>query len=315
MIAHEVIIVGGGPAGSAAAKELKQANRDVIILDKKSFPRVKLCAGWVTPKVFKLLKVEPDDYPYGLLKFNKLYYDFGKFTLPIPTKQYSIRRFEFDNWLHELSGVEIIQHKVEQIEEKDGYYLIDGKYKSKYLIGGGGTNCPVYNILFKGASPRPVENKIVAMEEEFEYDWKDPRCLLWFGDLKFKGYSWYVPKANGYLNVGIGATYLGLKSLGINIREAWENFTKKLEKEGLVKSHNFEGKGYTYFLRNKISNPRKGNAFIVGDALGLATLDMGEGISPAIESGILAARAIVNNSNFNVNKIGKYSFTSILFRK
>ena len=315
MIEHEVIIVGGGPAGSAAALKLKKAGKDVITLDKRNFPRVKLCAGWVTPKVFKLLNVGPGDYPYGLLKLKKLYYDFGKFRLPVPTKQYSIRRFEFDNWLHELSGVEIIQHKVKAIEKNNDHFVIDGKFKAKYLIGAGGTNCPVYNILFKEVNPRPVENKIVAMEEEFEYDWKDARCLLWFGDLKFKGYSWYVPKANGYLNVGIGATYLGLKSLGINIKDAWKDFTKKLESLGLVTNHKFEGKGYGYFLRNKISNPRLGNAFIIGDALGLATLDMGEGISPAIESGILAARAIINNSNFQVNKIGKYSFTSILLRK
>ncbi len=41
----DVLIVGGGPAGSSAAWKLKQAGADVLVLDKERFPRLKLCAG------------------------------------------------------------------------------------------------------------------------------------------------------------------------------------------------------------------------------------------------------------------------------
>jgi len=104
MFEAKTIIVGGGPAGSSAALELIKAGKEVIILDKAKFPRLKLCAGWVTPKVFRLLGTTAENYPYGIIKFDKLYYDFGKFRIGVRTKQYSIRRTEFDNWLHELSS-------------------------------------------------------------------------------------------------------------------------------------------------------------------------------------------------------------------
>ena len=52
---------------------------------------------------------------------------------------------------------------------------------------------------------------------------------------------------------------------------------------------------------------RRGNALIAGDAVGLATLDMGEGIGPAIRSGLLAAEAIVNGSGYAVRGIPKVS--------
>ncbi len=315
MIEAETIIVGGGPAGSAAAMELRRAGREVLILDKSDFPRVKLCAGWVTPKVFSLLKVSPEEYPHGIIKFDKLHYDFGKFRLPVKTVQYSVRRYEFDVWLHSLAGAPLEKHKVENIEFRNGYYVLDDKYKSRYLIGAGGTYCPVYRKFFAEINPRAIENKIVAIEEEFPYEWQDDRCLLWFGDLKLRGYAWYVPKANNHINIGLGGTYYGLRREGLNIKYYWKKFTEKLIALGLVENREFNGKGYSYFLRSNVAKIRRDNAFIVGDAVGLATLDMGEGIAPAIESGLLAARAIAYGENYSVAKIARYSFPAILFAK
>ena len=53
---HETIIVGGGPAGSSCAWKLKNTGSDVLILDKQTFPRLKLCAGWITAKVMEDLQ-------------------------------------------------------------------------------------------------------------------------------------------------------------------------------------------------------------------------------------------------------------------
>jgi len=58
---HRVIIIGGGPAGAACAWKLVQAGVDCLILDKKTFPRPKICAGWVTPEVLQDLQVKPHD--------------------------------------------------------------------------------------------------------------------------------------------------------------------------------------------------------------------------------------------------------------
>ncbi len=67
MRSAEIIIVGGGPAGSAAARSLKAAGADVLVLDKERFPRHKLCAGWITPQAVNDLQLEIGAYPHGFL--------------------------------------------------------------------------------------------------------------------------------------------------------------------------------------------------------------------------------------------------------
>jgi flavin-dependent dehydrogenase len=61
-IQFEVLVVGGGPAGSTLARALTQCGMRVGVLDKEQFPRQKVCAGWVTPAVMQELEIDLDDY-------------------------------------------------------------------------------------------------------------------------------------------------------------------------------------------------------------------------------------------------------------
>ncbi len=65
MQSYDVLIVGGGPAGSTLAYSLRSSGLKIAILDKKSFPRQKTCAGWITPEVMRLLNIDPEDYAKG----------------------------------------------------------------------------------------------------------------------------------------------------------------------------------------------------------------------------------------------------------
>jgi len=58
----EVLIVGGGPAGSACAAALAAAGRDALVIDVAVFPRDKPCAGWITPEVAAALPMPLDEY-------------------------------------------------------------------------------------------------------------------------------------------------------------------------------------------------------------------------------------------------------------
>ena len=62
MDACDVLIVGGGPAGSSCAWGLRGSGLDVAILDRQTFPRDKICGGWITPQVLSELGIDPAEY-------------------------------------------------------------------------------------------------------------------------------------------------------------------------------------------------------------------------------------------------------------
>ncbi len=298
----DVLIVGGGPAGSSAARRLKKAGIDVLVLDKERFPRLKLCAGWITPDVVRDLDMDIDTYPHRFLTFDKLHIHLKGLHLKVPCVQHSIRRFEFDAWLLEQSCAEVVEHTVRNIRREADGYVIDDSFRARYLIGAGGTRCPVYRTFFKERNPREVELQTVTLEHEIEFDWKDPDCHLWFFDNGLPGYSWYVPKEDGWLNVGIGGMAERIKRSDRDIKEHWSLFTGMLERK-LASGAQYDPTGYSYFLHGKVEVPRIEDAFITGDAAGLATRDMCEGIGPAIRSGFRAAEAILDGTTYSLEGV------------
>jgi menaquinone-9 beta-reductase len=312
MIETEVLIIGAGPAGSACAWQLTRHGIPNLVLDKAAFPRVKPCAGWVTPEVFRLLEVDPEDYPLGLTRFGFFNISLRGLKFKLPTHQYAIRRIEFDNWLLQRSGAEYYQQSVSRIVNDNGRFIIDNQFSSKYLVGAGGTHCPVRRKLFSHRIKEDKTGLIVAKEEEFPYEYDDDTCYLWFFEDGLPGYAWYVPKAEGYLNVGVGGSAAAMKANGTTLNHYWDLLVEKLDTMGLVKNHAYKPLGHSYFLRGPAPQIRDGNAFLVGDSLGLATKDMGEGIGPAIHSGHLAADEIIYNSPYQVSRIPRYSFPSLL---
>jgi menaquinone-9 beta-reductase len=306
----EVVIVGGGPAGSSAAWKLKRAGADVLILDRERFPRLKLCAGWITPEVVRELEMDLCSYPHRLLTFPRLRVHVGRLHVPVACVQHSIRRVEFDAWLLERSGAPVEQHNVRHIVRDGDYYVIDDQYRCRYLIGAGGTRCPVYRELFRELNPRASELQIVTLEHEIQYDWQDSDCHLWFFDKGLPGYSWYVPKERGWLNVGVGGIATRMKSSGHDIREHWAHLADMLGSR-LSPGAQYDPTGYSYYLRGKVKVVRRDNAFITGDAAGLATRDLGEGIGPAIRSGMRVAQAILKGSVYRLDDVTGLSVSSI----
>ena len=302
----DVLIVGGGPAGSSAAWRLRRAGADVLVVDQEQFPRLKLCAGWITPEVVRDLEIDIASYPHRFLTFQRLQIHLKGLRLPVPCVQHSIRRFEFDAWLLERSGAPVVQHQVREIVPDGDGYVIDNRIRCRYLIGAGGTRCPVYRSLFRAANPRARELQAVTLEHEFPYQWSEGDCHLWFFGHGLPGYAWYVPKANGYLNVGIGGMAQRLKTRGDDIKPHWQRLTSALESR-LVPGGDWEPAGYSYYLRGRVDMVRSGNAFITGDAAGLATRDLCEGIGPAVRSGLRAAEAILGSTTYRLDDLADSS--------
>ena len=302
MKSWDAVVVGGGPAGSSAAWALKRGGADVLVLDKERFPRLKLCAGWITPDVVRDLALDVSTYPHRFLTFERMHFHWKGVHLPLKCVQHSIRRFEFDAWLLERSGAQVEQHTVREIRRDAGGYLIDGAYRCRYLIGAGGTRCPVYRSFFREHNPRATELQTVTLEHEFAYDWRDPDCHLWFFPQGLPGYSWYVPKADGWLNVGVGGMAERVKRSGTDIKQHWANLTRMLGRK-LAPGAGYEPAGYSYYLRGAVQTVRVEDAFITGDAAGLATRDMCEGIGPAVRSGLAAAQAILTGVPYDLRDV------------
>jgi flavin-dependent dehydrogenase len=310
----DAIVVGGGPAGSTCAWKLKEAGLDVVVLDRASFPRTKLCAGWVTPKALMDLELNPGDYPHSFMTFDALLLHWKFFTVKLTSPQHSIRRYEFDDFLLRRSGATVRTHKVREIHRDNGDFVVDGEYRGKFLIGAGGASCPVYRTFFRERCPHRRSLQAATLEQEFAYDWRDPACHLWFFNDGLPGYAWYVPKANGHINIGLGGMAAQLKQRGGNLHDYWHKFTLRLKKRGLVVCDDLRPSGYSYFLRGGVESACDRNAYLVGDAVGLATRDMCEGIGPAIESGLLAARSIVTGSEYSLAGIPSLSGQSFISR-
>ncbi|MBZ0217348.1 MAG: NAD(P)/FAD-dependent oxidoreductase [Fimbriimonadaceae bacterium] len=312
----ETIIVGGGPAGSTCGWHLTRHGREALILDKSPFPRLKLCAGWISEKVMTDLEFDETTYPHQILKLDIRTHirglPFSFRGLPTPGANYSIRRTEFDDWLLQRSNTPFVEHNVKKIRRDGDLYVIDEQYSCRYLIGAGGTMCPVRRVMFPGK--RTKRRQIATLEKEFKYPARNDTCHLYFLYRRLLGYSWFVPKGNGFVNIGIGGKSHYFKKSGTNIHDHFRLFLGDLVTQKLLDrdtAENLKDTGHPYFLFTWKGEIKDGNCFLIGDSAGLASVDMGEGIGPAIESGLLTAREIMGEGQYTKDAITKYSFSGI----
>jgi menaquinone-9 beta-reductase len=297
---YDAIIVGGGPAGSTCASILLKSGVHTLLLDRANFPRVKLCAGWLSPPIWDILEISPKEYTRGIWKWNKVHIHFRERKYTVTSNGYFVRRYEFDDFLLRRSKVQTMEgYNVRQIEkDSEGHWVIDNQFRAKYLIGAGGTHCPVARSLF----PKPENLQCGTQEREFEGSLEEivacragedgePEILL-HDDMK--GYSWNVPKGQ-WLNVGTGT------KVAREVLPAWSKARAFFEGNGATGTiplssrpmlDKMKGHGYVTFRTSHLAFCQADNVFLVGDALGLAQPMTGEGILPATLSGKLCATAI-----------------------
>ncbi len=210
----DVLIVGGGPAGSACAWGLRHSGLDVAILDKQTFPRDKVCGGWITPAVLSELGIDAADYARGRLLQPITGFRTGSIggraleTDYHATVSYGIRRREFDDYLLRRSGARLREGvALTSLERAGGGWIVNGQTRARLLVGAGGHFCPVAKLTgAKGAR----ENAVVAQEAEFEMDERQragcrvrPEIPELYFCADIKGYGWCFRKQN-FLNIGLG---------------------------------------------------------------------------------------------------------------
>ena len=311
----EVLIVGGGPAGSTCASKLRKAGLDVLLLDRERFPREKPCAGWITPAVLETLGIDRKEYRQGRVLQDINSFRTGLISGPEvvthygATVSFGIRRGEFDQYLLQHSGVRhIVGEPVSALEWHDGSWLVNGRFRTRLLIGAGGHFWKVARHL--GAKPGK-EEAIVAQVAEFALSPDQERlcripaetpALYFCRDMK--GYGWLFRKER-FLNVGLG------RRDADNLGRHTKDFCAFLSERGDLPadfSGRFQGHAYRLYERQKGRACVSDGALLIGDAAGLARQQSGEGILPAIESALLAADIILEaNGNYCRDNLEPYA--------
>ena len=82
-------------------------------------------------------------------------------------------------------------------------------------------------------------------------------------------------------------------------------------RQRLAPGAQYDPGGFSYYLRGNVEIVRRDNAFVTGDAAGLASRDLGEGIGPAIRSGLRSAAAILSNEPYRLDDVTGSSVGSI----
>jgi flavin-dependent dehydrogenase len=308
----ETIIVGGGPAGSTCAGYLRRHGREVLVVDKARFPRLKLCAGWLTGKAMRDLEFTPADYPHPILTLDirTHFLDLpGVSWFPTLGPDYSIRRIEFDAWLLARSGAEVVQHEVKIIRRDGAHYVIDDAYTCRNLVGAGGTMCPVRRALFP--QDRVKSRQIVTLEKEFAYPGRDDLCHMYVRR-GLAGYAWFVPKANGFVNIGLGGKAKYFKASATKIHDHFRAFVADLVRQqrlDAATAADLQETGHPYYIFTTRGEVKRDTCFLIGDSAGLASVDLGEGIGPAVESAVMAAQEILGTGVYRKEAVSLSSLT------
>jgi geranylgeranyl reductase len=282
---YDVIIIGAGPGGLSCAIELARRGRRVLILEQKEVIGPKVCAGGLTRKDLKHIKI-----PEELLDHN-----FNKISIHTPLLSTVVKnpvamiatvdRKKFADWqLEKLAGALNVEIKtgckVTHID-RDRVTVESGEsYGYDFLVGADSSFSRVRKFL-----NLPTEDIAIAIQYIVPTDEYDK--LEFFLDSKlFKTwYAWIFPH-RGYASIGCMCDPRKISS-----KQLQKNFAVWLRKNDIDVS---AGVRQGYAINYDYRGYRFDNVFLVGDAAGLASGLTGEGIYQAIVSGEEAARSILD---------------------
>lgn len=290
----DAVVIGGGPAGATAARDLARAGRRVALLDKAG--RIKPCGGAIPPRL-----IRDFDIPQHLLKARvsmaTMVSPKGvRVDMPIEGGYVGmVDRAEFDEFLRGRaadSGAERLCGTFQRLtREADGdvvvHYLPKGETReetltTKLVIGADGALTQVGRQEIPGADRTPM---VFAFHEIVETPAERPdRCEIYYrGTLSPDFYAWIFPHG-GTMSVGVGSARKGFSLRGAVAELRGET---DLAAQGTIRR---EGAPIPLKPLKRWDNGR--DVLLAGDAAGVVAPASGEGIYYAMLGGRLAAEAV-----------------------
>lgn len=318
----DVVVVGAGPGGSAAAQALAQAGLDVLLLEKTSFPREKVCGDGLTPRAVKTLVDMGIDTSEtnGFLRNRGLRIIGGEHTLELPWPDLAtypdyglVRpRLDFDELLaraaqkagarlHErttVTGPVVEGGRVVGVTARDPEKR-EVTFRAPLVIAADGVSARL--ALAMGIHKRDDRPMGVAVRRYFTSPRHDDDMLeSWLelrapnGDL-LPGYGWVFGVGDGTSNVGLGILNTTKAWQDTNYRKLMTQWTSSMPAEWQFTEEHAKGPVLGAALPmafNRQPHYRDG-LMLIGDAAGAVNPFNGEGIAYAMESGRLAAEVAV----------------------
>ena len=297
--AWDVVVVGAGPAGSAAALGALHADPTlrVLLLDRADFPRDKCCGDGIAPHVLDVLRtVGAGEVTHGWTPSRRLELAHGgrRVVGDMARPAWVIPRAVFDARLADravAAGADRRPHRVSSVERIGTQVVVDGSLRAKVVVGADGAHSAVRSSLrmpphgsralaLRGYAPTPDQRR--GMQ------------VIRFGERRQPSYAWAFDRGDGLSNVGYG------ELVGDNRDRAGDesgrpNRSLMLEQlEELIPGAGAGGtawRGHHLPLSGRRWRHPSGPVLLAGDAAGLVNPLTGEGIYSAVATGVLAGHA------------------------
>ncbi len=327
---YDVIIIGAGPAGCAAALALQHSGLRVAIIDKHHFPRDKVCGDAIPGRAIKGLKEIDASFKDKLASFDKkiltkqtvCYYNNKEVDFNWKQEAYTSTRMHFDDFLFSVvkdtSAIDVFENTEikDFTKEENGFTIFSRNnaslFKATMLIGADGTNGVTAKKLAGFEMDRKHHVASVRAYYKDLIDVEASRCEIYFDKKYLPGYFWIFPVTDGIANVGFGMLSEDVVQKNINVKKSFYDFIERSDVlQRKFKHANIEGtlQGCGLPLGSRWINMSGDNFILTGDAASLVDPVSGAGIGNAVISGKLAAEQVIQcfqSKNFGASFIKAY---------